>query len=194
METFSDKYPPFQLTAQRYDQSTFLGRLYRCMDLIDPRTLFVTKKQLNNAIQLLKDFEDGKIDSQHVPNEKLWESRKIKDAIIHPDTGEKIFMPFRMSGYVPFGSPIVLGLLLPSQTYPQMIFWQWLNQSHNACVNYANRNATKPSAMSTFAQGYLCATAAAVSISVNISSTGKAKSSNLNIIEIFKILHKMEMR
>ncbi|KAG8134233.1 hypothetical protein E2320_007368 [Naja naja] len=29
------------------------------------------------------------------------------------------------TGYIPFGTPI------------------WLNQSHNACVNYANRNATK---------------------------------------------------
>ena len=64
-------------------------------------------------------------------------------AVIHPDTGEKILLPFRMSGFVPFGSPIVVGLLLPNLTLPQTAFWQWLNQSHNACVNYANRNASK---------------------------------------------------
>uniref|UniRef100_A0A8B9MPS4 Sideroflexin 5 n=1 Tax=Accipiter nisus TaxID=211598 RepID=A0A8B9MPS4_9AVES len=52
-------------------------------------------------------------------------------------------MPFRMSGYIPFGTPIVVGLLLPNQTLASTVFWQWLNQSHNACVNYANRNATK---------------------------------------------------
>ena len=28
----------------------------------------------------------------------------IPQAIIHPDTGEKVFMPFRMSGFVPFGT------------------------------------------------------------------------------------------
>ncbi|XP_016123936.1 sideroflexin-5-like [Sinocyclocheilus grahami] len=30
--------------------------------------------------------------------DQLWEAQKIKQAIIHPDTGEKIPMPFRMSG------------------------------------------------------------------------------------------------
>jgi hypothetical protein len=39
----------------------------------------------------------------------------------------------------------VVGLLLPNHTYKSMIFWQWINQSHNAAVNYANRNATKAS-------------------------------------------------
>ncbi|KAI2657680.1 Sideroflexin-5 [Labeo rohita] len=85
-------------------------------------------------------------------------------AIIHPDTGEKIPMPFRMSGFVPFGTPVVVGLLLPNQTFASTIFWQWLNQSHNACVNYCNRNATKPTPMSTFFQGYLGAVSSAVTI------------------------------
>ena len=30
--------------------------------------------------------------------------------MIHPDTGEEIFMPFRMSGFIPFGAPIVSNL------------------------------------------------------------------------------------
>jgi len=62
-------------------------------------------------------------------------------AIIHPDTNEKILMPCRMSGkgcgftvcifwvyhitgFVPFGSITVIGLLLPNQTLVQMVFWQ----------------------------------------------------------------------
>uniref|UniRef100_A0A8C7DXD4 Sideroflexin 5b n=1 Tax=Oncorhynchus kisutch TaxID=8019 RepID=A0A8C7DXD4_ONCKI len=90
-------------------------------------------------------------------------------AIIHPDTGEKIFMPFRMSGYVPFGTPIVVGLLLPNQTVVSTIFWQWLNQSHNACVNYSNRNATKPTPTSTFLQGYFGAVTSAVSLAVGLN-------------------------
>jgi sideroflexin-5 len=78
-------------------------------------------------------------------------------------------MPFRMSGYVPFNAPIVAGLLLPNPTLAQTVFWQWLNQSHNACVNYSNRNASKPTPMSKFLQGYGAAVTAAISISVGLN-------------------------
>ncbi|XP_024619765.1 sideroflexin-5 isoform X2 [Neophocaena asiaeorientalis asiaeorientalis] len=73
------------------------------------------------------------------------------------------------AGYIPFGTPIVVGLLLPNQTLASTVFWQWLNQSHNACVNYANRNATKPSPASKFIQGYLGAVISAVSIAVGLN-------------------------
>ena len=99
---------------------------------------------MKQAIYLLDSFKAG-----HIPpgttNRDLWEAQKLKQAIFHPDTGEKVFAPFRMSGFVPFGWITVTGMLLPNPSWPTLIFWQWMNQSHNACVNYANRNATNVS-------------------------------------------------
>uniref|UniRef100_A0A8C4RRN4 Sideroflexin 5b n=1 Tax=Erpetoichthys calabaricus TaxID=27687 RepID=A0A8C4RRN4_ERPCA len=161
-------YPPFQLGKSRYDQGTFSGRLRHYLDIIDPRTLFVTEVRLKESVKLLEDYKHGTL-PPGVSNTQLWEAQKIKQAIIHPDTQEKILMPFRMSGYIPFGTPIVVGLLLPNQTLASTVFWQWLNQSHNACVNYANRNATKPTPVSKFIQGYLGAVTSAVSIAVGLN-------------------------
>ncbi|XP_022616049.1 sideroflexin-5-like isoform X1 [Seriola dumerili] len=160
--------PAFQLGRPRYDQGSFLGRLRHFIDIIDPSTLFVSEKRLKESIKLLDDYNHGTL-PPGVSDLQLWEAQKIKQAIIHPDTGEKIFMPFRMSGYVPFGTPIVIGLLLPNQTVVSTIIWQWLNQSHNACVNYANRNATKPTPTSKFLQGYVGAVTSAVSIAVGLN-------------------------
>ncbi|XP_037663523.1 sideroflexin-5 isoform X3 [Choloepus didactylus] len=160
--------PPFQLGKPRFQQTSFYGRFRHFLDIIDPRTLFVTERRLREAVQLLEDYKHGTL-HPGVTNEQLWSAQKIKQAILHPDTNEKIFMPFRMSGYIPFGTPIVVGLLLPNQTLASTVFWQWLNQSHNACVNYANRNATKPSPVSKFIQGYLGAVISAVSIAVGLN-------------------------
>nr|XP_033809515.1 sideroflexin-5 isoform X4 [Geotrypetes seraphini] len=140
--TDSTEYPSFQLGKPRFKQTTFNGRFRHFLDIIDPRTLFITESHLKEAIQLLEDFKNGML-PPGVSDKELWRAQKLKQAIIHPDTNEKIFMPFRMSGYIPFGTPIVVGLLLPNQTLASTVFWQWLNQSHNACVNHANRNATK---------------------------------------------------
>uniref|UniRef100_A0A3Q0STC5 Sidoreflexin n=1 Tax=Amphilophus citrinellus TaxID=61819 RepID=A0A3Q0STC5_AMPCI len=164
--------PAFQLGRPRYDQGSFLGRLRHFVDIIDPSTLFVSEVKF--SLKHPDVQRDDKLNCQFKLNcaartASLWEAQKIKQAIIHPDTGEKIFMPFRMSGYVPFGTPIVIGLLLPNQTVVSTIIWQWLNQSHNACVNYANRNATKPTPTSKFIQGYVGAVTSAVSIAVGLN-------------------------
>ncbi|XP_065883360.1 sideroflexin-5-like [Dysidea avara] len=160
--------PPFKLGEPRYDQSTFQGRLRHFFDIVDPRTLFTTKKQLQEAIELLDKVKKNE-SLPGVTNSQLWEAQKIKQAIIHPDTNEKIFMPCRMSGFVPFGSVTVIGLLLPNQTLAQMVFWQWINQSHNACVNYSNRNAGKNTDYKKFVAGYIGAITSACSIAVGLS-------------------------
>jgi len=163
-----DSYPKFEAGKSKYDLNTFLGRFYHNVDVIDPRTLFVSDKKLNDSIKLLNDFKDGNLPAG-ISNKELWQAQQIKQSTIHPDTGEKIFMPFRMSGYVPFNAPILAGLLMNNPTIPQLIFWQWLNQSHNACVNYANRNASKPTQISKFVKGYTCAVTAAITLGVGLN-------------------------
>ncbi|NWV23814.1 SFXN5 protein, partial [Origma solitaria] len=147
-------------------QTSFYGRFRHFLDIIDPRTLFVTESRLKEAVQLLEDYKHGTL-PPGVTNKEV----RGENAIIHPDTNETIFMPFRMSGTVIHRSLLlqVVGLLLPNQTLASTVFWQWLNQSHNACVNYANRNASKPSPTSKFIQGYLGAVISAVSIAVGLN-------------------------
>ncbi|XP_025056468.1 sideroflexin-5 isoform X4 [Alligator sinensis] len=113
MAELSD-YPPFQLGKPRFEQTSFYGRFRHFLDIIDPRTLFVSESRLKEAVQLLEDYKHG---------------------------------------------------TLP----PGVTNKEWLNQSHNACVNYANRNATKPSPTSKFIQGYLGAVISAVSIAVGLN-------------------------
>lgn len=161
-------YPSFRYGQPRFDQNTFFGRFRHFLDVIDPSTLFVSKERLQESVELLERFRQGTLPAG-VTDAQLWQAQKIKQAIIHPDTGEKILMPFRMSGFIPFGTPVVVGLLLPNQTLMSTIFWQWLNQSHNACVNYCNRNASKPTSAGKFFQGYLGAVTSAVSIAVGLN-------------------------
>ena len=85
----------------------------------------------------------------------MWDAQTLVQSAVHPDTGEIIPKPFRMSGYVPFNLPvcsskfftfqplylqILVGLLVPQGT-AATAFWQWTNQTHNALINYSNRNA-----------------------------------------------------
>uniref|UniRef100_A0A3Q2P4Z3 Sideroflexin 5a n=1 Tax=Fundulus heteroclitus TaxID=8078 RepID=A0A3Q2P4Z3_FUNHE len=68
------------------------------------------QKRLQECIKLLDGFKQGTL-PPGVTDAELWKAQKIKQAIIHPDTGEKILMPFRMSGRlvrVP-GSAFVIG-------------------------------------------------------------------------------------
>ena len=69
--------------------------------------------------------------------EELWQSKKIKDAIVHPQLNTEIPLPFRMSAFVPANIFICAGLLIPNPSTLAIIFWQWVNQSYNiAGINF----------------------------------------------------------
>merc|ERR1719487_2838537 len=70
---------------------------------------------------------------------EMWDAKRIKDAIIHPVTQEKMFLPGRMSAFVPANTIPTAGMLF-AKTPMQTIFWQWINQSVNVMCNYVNRS------------------------------------------------------
>jgi len=77
--------------------------------------------------------------------EEIREVRKAQSVVataVHPDTGEFIPWVMRFSSFIPMNMPIAFGLLFTAPTPMNTIFWQWLNQTYNASLNYANRNAS----------------------------------------------------
>lgn len=75
------------------------------------------------------------------------------DSVLHPDTGKPIFPLFRFSAFAPANIPIAAMLLYPSSNPVFVMTAQFINQTYNVCVNYANRNASSEMPMSTLLTG-----------------------------------------
>ena len=141
----SDSCLPYSSSgnAQRFDQSTFSGRFARMLLACDPALLLHTEATIQAAQQTLLEAEESSTSQSQRPQQqlsplesrKLWEAKRIVEGALHPDTGEIIPRPFRMSGYVPYNGPICVSMVASTSTIP-LLFWSWANQSQNALVNY----------------------------------------------------------
>ena len=130
----------------------------------DPSTLLNDEKTINEASAILENF---KLTGEGNPKD-LWDARKIVESAIHPDTGEILPAPFRMAGYTPFNGPVCVAMILASTT-PTLLFWNWVNQSQNALVNYYNRNASSNMSNETLAKSYAGAVSAALIVAFGVS-------------------------
>lgn len=114
-------------------------------------------------------------------------AKQIYESSFHPDTGQKQNVFGRMCFQVPGGMAItgamlsfykylilitMLNALIQLfenyflRTVPAVVFWQWINQSFNALVNYTNRNANSPLSQNQMATAYGSATLAACVTSI----------------------------
>ncbi|KAG1157099.1 hypothetical protein G6F37_007010 [Rhizopus arrhizus] len=100
---------------------------------------------------------------------KLWRAKKIVDSTIHPDTGEPVFLPFRMSSFVPTNMVLVAGMLLPNPSIKSIIFWQWANQSVNVAFNSANANKTTPMSLKETGIAYASAVTTSCALAVGLN-------------------------
>ncbi|OBA28110.1 tricarboxylate carrier [Hanseniaspora valbyensis NRRL Y-1626] len=134
----------FPLPSSKYDLSTYSGRVKHCAEVSDPRMLLTSDAQLTEAKSLVSLYRTGKLTT---PTPEFWKAKKQLDSTLHPDTGDKVFLPFRMSCCVISNLFVCVGMMTPGLGTAGTVFWQWANQSLNVAINSANAN--KSHAMST---------------------------------------------
>lgn len=155
-EFTSDSVPDFNPKGHRFDQSSFAGRFCRMLLACDPSLVFYSKDQVSQYKSMVDNYEswiDSASPSDREIHRKLWEAHRISSASLHPDTGEFIPAPFRLSGYVPYNGPISVFMVASTST-PALLFFAWANQSQNALVNFYNRNASSPMSNETLMKSY----------------------------------------
>ena len=164
--------PKFVLGGDRYDQTTFSGRLQKVFEVIDFRTVLTSDEELAAAQARLAEYKSLGRSPDGVSDAQMWDAQRIVDAIIHGPTGEKMWLPGRMSMFVPMNVPATAGMLM-SRSEKAILFWQWFNQTYNVVNNYVCRAGPEVEFM-PLAQSYALAVTVSCTIAIGASRMLKA--------------------
>ncbi|MCJ1230154.1 hypothetical protein MMC12_006825 [Toensbergia leucococca] len=155
------------LPISQYDLTTYWGRVKQSAEIADPRTLFVSASGLENAKRLISSYKQGHVKSM---TPEMWQAKKVVDSTLHPDTGEPVFLPFRMSCFVISNLVVTAGMLTPGLQTTGTLLWQITNQSLNVAINSANANKSTPLSTSKIAQSYFLAVSASCSVALGLNA------------------------
>ncbi|KAF3929589.1 Sideroflexin-5 [Dactylella cylindrospora] len=164
---------PQELPSSRYDLSTYWGRVRHSADIADPRTLFTSGAQLQQAIDLVKEYKAGDVTvgkPEGPSMDDVWAAKKIVDSTIHPDTGEPVFLPFRMSCFVLSNLIVTAGMLQPGLGTTGTLLWQITNQSLNVAINTSNANKSSPLSTSDLLTSFSMAVTASCGVALGLNS------------------------
>lgn len=155
------------LPGSRYDLTTYMGRVRHCADISDPTMLLTTSSQLEHSRQLIAKFRNGEL-KEMTP--ELWHAKKVLDSTVHPDTGETVLLPFRMSSCVLSNLVVTAGMLNPGMGAVGTLFWQVANQSLNVAVNISNANKSHPLSTTQLITNYAIAVTSSCGVALGLNA------------------------
>jgi len=138
----------------------------------------VSNSTLLDAKQLVSQYREGR-EPPGTTDNQVRRAMQLYKSAFHPDSGELQNVFGRMSFQVPGGMLITGAMLQWYRSTPQVVFWQWFNQSFNALVNYTNRNASAPTNTSQLATAYFSATFSALGTAIGLKAALAKSSSKL---------------
>ncbi|CAH2046636.1 unnamed protein product, partial [Iphiclides podalirius] len=150
------------ITQPLWDQSTFVGRFRHFAFISNPLLTFVPDKKLYEAKDLYMKYKAGQEPAGTTMAEVV-RAKQLYESAFHPDSGELQNVFGRMSFQMPGGCLVTGAMLQWYRTATAVVFWQWVNQSFNALVNYTNRNANAPLGAGQMGVAYVSAMTAAMS-------------------------------
>ena len=84
------------------------------------------------------------------------------------DQGDLVLKPFRMCGFLSTNVPIISAMFLSKPTMFNTAFWQAINQSYNAGLNYGNKNSSCTYTNTDLQKGYFAAISSSIFVGLSL--------------------------